>query len=235
MKLTPQILRNATRMINPEGKLTLLLRNLELTYIENLELTTDDINVIDLTNNDIGELSGVPTLSNLEVLLLGNNNISSIDENGSLPSLHSLLLINNNIRTFSELGKLRHFGQIQTLLMMGNPISTDKRYRPFLIWLLPSLKVLDCEKVKSAERTAAATLFGASFEEANALALQLMDGEDTSVEVNKEASKGERLMTTTVKKLSAEEKAKLIAELEKAESMEEIERIQTALKNGYVG
>lgn len=245
MKLTPQLLRDAPNVINPEGKLTVVLRNLEIAYIENLELTNDSVQAIDLTNNQILRFCDVPTRPDLEVLLLANNNISTIGKCGAL-SLQLLLLANNNLGAFSDLVQLRQFEELQTLVMVGNPITEKHHYRLFLIWLLPSLRVLDFSKVKQAERAAATDLFGPSFDEATPAATALLHGKTESRPEYAPASKpgnkameqpgkDERLMNTTVKQLSAEERAKLVSQLEQAETMEEIERIQHALKNGYVG
>lgn len=253
MKLTPPVLRNAPNVISPEGKLTVVLRNLEIPYIENLELTNDSVQALDLTNNQITCLCDVPSRPDLEVLLLGNNNISSVGTNGLLP-LRSLLLANNNVGQLSDLVPLRQFDLLETLLMMGNPVTAAHHYRLFVVWLLPSVRVLDCAKVKAAERAAAQDLFGPSFDEATPAATALLHGKSgdgasssgvgapsTGTSAGACAteatagSKDERLINSTVQRLSAEEKAELVAQLERAQTMEEMERIQQALKNGYVG
>lgn len=234
MKLTPQVLRDAPNVISPEGKLTVVLRNLDIPYIENLDLTNDSIQALDLTNNHIGEFGDVPARPDLQVVLLANNNISRVGTNGTLP-LRSLLLANNNLGAFSAVAPLRQFHTLQTLLMVGNPIAREHHYRPFVIWLLPSLRVLDCAKVKAAERSAACDLFGPSFDQQTPAATALLHGRADGAGADGAETKDVRLMSTTVKSLGAEEKAELVAQLERAQTMEEMERIQLALKNGYVG
>lgn len=226
MKLTAQVIQNAPNIINPEGKLTLVLRNLQISFIENLDVTQDNFAVIDFSNNELVDLGGVAALPALETLLLANNNISNISGIGS--SLVSMSLVNNNISKFSQLLELRKV-PLTSLLMTGNPVAREHHFRLFLVWLIPTLKVLDCQKVKESERKEARELFGGSFDEATAAATALMHG-GAVVAVEKST----RLMANTVQKLTQEEKAKLISDLEKADSMEEIERISAALKDGYV-
>lgn len=228
MKLTPQVIKDAQNVISPEGKLTLVLRGLGIRYIENLDTTNDVYAIIDLTNNDIVELGGLPELENLHVLLLANNNISAV---GDLPAcrVSSLLLVNNNIHQFSLVTNLRKL-PLTSLYMLGNPLADEHHYRQFLVWLVPSLRVLDGEKIKAPERAAATDLFGPSLEEATPAAVALLHGSKTVENVPKET----RMMMATVKKLTKDDKAKLIQDLEKAQSMEEIELIQRALTDGYV-
>lgn len=230
MKLTPQALRNAPNVISPEGKLTVVLRNLDIAYIENLELLNDSVQALDLTNNQICELSDLPARPDLQEVLLAGNNISRVGTNGELP-LRSLLLANNNVREFAALVPLRQFLTLQTLLMVGNPIAAEHHYRAFVVWLLPELQVLDCAKVKAAERKAAAELFGPSFEAQTPAATALLHGTHNS---DAAETKEARLMSTTVRRLGAAERAELVAQLERAETMDEIERIQQALQDGYV-
>lgn len=261
MKLTSNVLAEALNVINPEGKLTLALRNQGIVYMENLGSVCESFPVLDLTNNNIDELEDIPEHGIFETILLANNNISSLGQesviaaaNGihgdagnstdsnlkdSVPkstcpyscySLRSLSLINNNVSTFSELAKLHRFPNLQILYMTGNPIYDEHHYRLFAVWILPNLRILDGEKVKMAERTAATELFGVSLNERQPAADALLHVTTTRAAAPKET----RLMNNAVKKLSPEERKKLVAELEQALSMTDIERISTALKMGYV-
>lgn len=258
MKITPSLILLAPDIITPEGKLALVLRDQALLDIENLYPFSSIYSVIDLTNNDILELENVPDTECVETLLLANNNISflgaaafangTIDApNGTLSSsttselgsnqklkktssLLSLLLVNNNISSFTELCKLHRFCNLRCLLMMGNPICNENHYRVFTIWILPKLRVLDGERVTRAERTLAMELFGASLDERSIEANELLHKTaETST-----APKQTRLMADALKKLTPEEKKSLVAQLELALTMEEMERISLALRNGYV-
>ena len=81
MRLTAQVINEAPEILNPEGKLTLLLRDLQITELENLAITQNKYQVIDLSNNDLISLGNIPKrFNNLQCLLLSNNNISYIDD-----------------------------------------------------------------------------------------------------------------------------------------------------------
>ncbi|OBA21784.1 L domain-like protein [Metschnikowia bicuspidata var. bicuspidata NRRL YB-4993] len=230
LRLTPGAVQSALKVAAPQGLLTLVLRSRGLLYIENLEYTQDAFSAIDLTDNEITELSGLPELRKLEVLLLANNNIASVGRVAA-SALTSLLLMNNSLSSFAEVAKLRGLRRLEHLVLLGNRITEEHHYRGFVVWLFPTLKVLDCQKVKPAERRAAAELFGPAFDSRLPAADALLSGSQAAAPVPKDT----RLMETTMRKLLAEEKALLAAELEGASSMAEIERISRALKRGYVG
>ncbi|CUM65682.1 uncharacterized protein PRCAT00003330001 [Priceomyces carsonii] len=232
MKLTSLVLSNAPVVLNPEGQLTLQLRNLQIPYLENLGITEDKFRVIDLTNNELSEIDSIPLLKNLEVLLLAGNNIQEISPKNSelfqkhLPLLRSLSLINNKIRTLYNLKTLSK-SNITDLALIGNPVEQLTNYRLFTIWLIPTLKILDFNKVKQSERIESEKQYGPRGEP-NELAVFLLnggnpqDGSKTAVEtLNYE---------TTSKNLTDEDRIELLRKLENAESIDEIEKIEGMLK-----
>lgn len=227
MRLTAQVISTAPIFINPEGKLTLQLRNLHIPYIENLGITQDKYAVIDLSNNELLELGGIPSnFHNLEVLLLANNFITKISS--SFPSenqITSISLINNNINSFENFNK---FSNLTSLSLLNNPITTLSNYRLFIIWLIPSLKVLDFAKVKPAEREAAISLFGQDLDNSSPQALSMLG--------NKSLQHTEKIphVQAVVKKLTVEERKVLLEKLRLAESIDEITDIENTLKNGQV-
>lgn len=228
MKLTAGVIKNAQLVINPDHKLLLQLRSLQALYIEGLEATNDVFQAIDLTNNELVELSGIPPdFCNLEVLLLANNNITSVAQelNGSIKTVS---LINNNIGQMKDLEKLRH-SKVEYLFLLGNPVTKHHFYRAFVVWLVPTLRVLDGEKVSAKERAAAVEQFGPDFDHLLPAALAILAGDEQPKE---EASKKERLTKNVVTRLSKEEKEQLLKELEEAETEEDVERISAALSNG---
>lgn len=229
MILTPLVILSAPTFVNPEGKLTLSLRNLQLPHIDTLHLANGPYAVLDLTNNELVEASGIPDWETLDTVLLANNNISTLGELDAL-RLHSLLLAQNNVTSLKHLASLNKLKSLHTLLLIGNPVCAEHHYRQFVIWLVPSLQVLDGEKVKSSERENAVDLFGENMETATAAAVALLNGGDDAKPVAKET----KLINSTVSKLTAEERDKLVAQLEKAQTMEEIESIRNALKDGLV-
>lgn len=237
MRLTPQVINQSPIILNPEKKLTLQLRDLQILAIENLSLTNDKFEVIDLTNNELIELSGIPDgFRNLETLLLGNNNITHIDD--SFPEsncIKSISLINNNISHFQEIFSQK-FKRLETLILSGNPITKLENYRLFMIWLIPSLKVLDFQKIKQSERDKAKDLFGADNSVYNDLAKSLLskpilNGENGVVNA---MSSSDKQLNTVIHKLTKEEREELLTKLKSATSIEEIERIEAALKVGSI-
>lgn len=227
MKLTPQLISQASVYLNPEKRLTLNLRNAQVIFIENLEATNNTYNVIDLTNNDIVEFSGIPdSLDVLETLLLANNNISRVKAVHN-EHLRSLSLANNNLTRLAQLVELRRL-KLEHLLLVGNRVVREHNYRLFVVWLVPTLKVLDGEKITKSERIEARELFGESWDTATpAFDATVNGGPVQAVETK---TKEERAVENTVKKLSEEEKAELLRQLDEAESMEEVERISSLLK-----
>ncbi|EMG47044.1 Component of U2 snRNP, putative [Candida maltosa Xu316] len=172
-----------------------------------------------------------PNFTNLECLLLSNNNISYIDEDtfSSNNNIKSLMLYNNNIKSFQPIMKDK-FTNLETLVLLGNPITELDNYRIFTIWLIPSLKVLDFQKIKNLERIEGEKLFGKNHDEFNQLALEMLSKSSNNGQLNG----NNKQVDNVVKKLSDNEKEELLKKLETATSLEEIEKIEEALKNGVV-
>ena len=238
MRLTSQVLSDAPTIINPEKQVTLLLRSLKIPYLENLGITKDAYEVIDLTDNELIELSNFPRLKNLKVLLVGNNNITSINDDklpNNLPHLQTISFIHNNISKFLDIRILSEFKYLSNITFLENPIMNSPNYRYFIIWLIPTLKVLDFSKVKQKDLIKAKELFGESIEVPSELALSMLDDISTT-EPKKDQilSKDTRNLQDVGKRLTDEDKAKLLQELETADSVEDIERIERALHNGHM-
>lgn len=106
-----------------------------------------------------------------------------------------------------------------------------ENYRYFIIWLIPSLKVLDFKKVKQAERKTSEDMFGTNRDEFNSLAQQMFKNENTEIKLD---GKSDRQVKNFVKKMTDEERQQLLKKLETATSIEEIERIENDLKEGAV-
>jgi U2 small nuclear ribonucleoprotein A' len=113
VKLDYDVLSAAPTFLNAAKDRELNLRSLKLTLIENLILTKDQNEVIDLTDNEIRIFDNFPTLLRLRVsllrlktLLLSGNRIVRIDFSIAkyLPNLTNLILNNNHL---SELGFYR--------------------------------------------------------------------------------------------------------------------------------
>jgi hypothetical protein len=105
---------------------------------------------LDLTDNDIRALSNFPVLYRLKTLLLSNNRISKIDPElltNYLPNLTTLVLTNNAIAELSDLQGLAGARFLEHLVLLDNPLTKKKYYRLYVIWRLPTVRVLDFTKV----------------------------------------------------------------------------------------
>ncbi|KAG7843195.1 hypothetical protein KL942_000291 [Ogataea angusta] len=230
MRLTPLLIQEAPCFRNPAGDHVLSLRGLQITFIESFN-EYDDVNeALDLTNNEIRTLSFNTRLKRLRTLLLARNQIIDIDANiaALLPHLNTLSLVDNNISDLTNLLPLRHCRNLENIYLTGNPVTSSKYYREFIVWLVPGLTVLDFERVKPQLKKSAEELLG-TFDQPTTLALKLLD--------NKELEPLKELISTTTQqsiRLTEEERSKLEADLMNATSLDEIERIELALKPGYI-
>ena len=160
--LTIETLKNARGFVNPCKKRELDLRDLSLDTIENLGLTLDQYDVIDVSGNYLKRLENFPTLQRLECITAHNNSIATIDSDmfsRCLPSLRTLLLTNNNISDINEVKGLNKCETLQHLSLLGNPVTGISNYRLFVIAALPFLLTLDFKKVTQTEKEAAANGF----------------------------------------------------------------------------
>ena len=156
--LSIQTLKSARGFTNPCQKRELDLRDLSLDRLENLGLTLDQYDVIDISSNYIKRLENFPALNRLQCIIAHNNVINSIDSEAmsrNLPSLRVLLLTNNNISNVSEVTGLSKCKTIEHLSLLGNPVTGTSDYRSIVISALPFLRTLDHKKVTLSEKKAA--------------------------------------------------------------------------------
>ena len=93
--LTIETLKNARGFVNPCKKRELDLRDLSLDTIENLGLTLDQYDVIDVSGNYLKRLENFPTLQRLECITAHNNSIATIDSDTgvTIPSDAGIIMI----------------------------------------------------------------------------------------------------------------------------------------------
>ena len=115
----------------------------------------DQHDCIDFTDNSIIVLGNIPLLRRLRTLLLANNRISSISQSLhlSVPNLTTLVLTNNNIAELGDLEPLKDVKSLQYLSLLGNPVREKKWYREWLAWRIPSLRVLDFQRIRDKVRS----------------------------------------------------------------------------------
>lgn len=161
MKLTLSVLNDAPIIRNAMGETTLCLRGLGIPQIENLSHLLIQYRALDLTNNDLLELNNVPELTELETLLLGENSIMTILQLFvKLRNLKHVSLMNNKIGKLEHLDQLKEASSLTDLVLTGNQVTSLENYRPYVVNLIPSLKVLDFKRVTMKERQLAQELFG---------------------------------------------------------------------------
>lgn len=150
MKLTPELITAIGSSLNPLQDREIDLRGHRIPAIENLGVTRDQVDTLDLTDNDIMTLGNFPHLDRLAHLYLSNNLISRIEARlaFSIPRLTSLALTNNQISSFSQLAALARFPMLEYVTLIGNPIAREKYYREYLVWKCKSLRVLDFKRIK---------------------------------------------------------------------------------------
>lgn len=114
----------------------------------------DQHDCIDFTDNSITVLGNIPLLRRLRTLLLANNRVSSISASLhlSVPNLTTLVLTNNNIAELGDLEPLKDARGLQYLTLLGNPVQERKWYREWLAWRIPSLRVLDFQRIRDKVR-----------------------------------------------------------------------------------
>jgi len=239
MKLTPELLAQAPSALNPIKERQLDLRGYKIPVVENLGVTKDQHDAIDLTDNSIVTLGNLPLLRRLQTLLLANNRVASISPSLHLsaPNLRTLVLTNNNISELGDLEPLKEFRSLQYLSLLGNPVREKKWYREWLAWRLPALRVLDFQRIRDKERTTAKSLFLTAEKLPTALATTISTTVSTHAPKNAitideprpaaQSGKAGRLM-------SAEDRARVKQAIAKATSIEEVRRLERSLREGYL-
>lgn len=194
----------------------------------------------------------------MRTLLLARNRISAIAPGAvqSLPNLRNLNLGENEIRELGDLDVLGRWGGLVHLCLGGNPVVKKEHYRYWVLWRCPSVRFLDYQKVREAEREKARELFG-TVEEPSELAQKVgyysVDGyggggfrltgkqimgiksktfDSTTTSGGKGGGPGGEMSKLSRLKLTDKEKKKLQELIKKANSLEEINRLEKALLEG---
>ncbi|KAM0787954.1 hypothetical protein ACM66B_006158 [Microbotryomycetes sp. NB124-2] len=254
MRLDAELLARSPSYLNPLKDRELDLRGHKIPAIENLGVTKDTIDCLDLTDNSVTSLSNFPLMRRLQHILISNNPVRTVSPTiaTSLPNLRTIILTNSSVpkEALANLGDiLGRCKKLETLSLKGTPVAEAEHYRSWIIFKCKALRSLDFERVKEKERvrarelfttkdgspTALATAFAeaaASNSAANAPTLVAANGVKTfepGVELAAGATSGKagRLLTK-------EEKERVRQAIEGAESVEEIRRLQRMLAQGFV-
>ncbi|KAJ7102290.1 leucine-rich repeat-domain-containing protein [Mycena belliarum] len=239
MKLTPELLAQATSTLNPIKERQLDLRGYKIPAIENLGVTRDQHDAIDLTDNSIITLGNLPLLKRLNTLLLANNKVSHISPSIhiSVPNLTTLVLTNNQFTELGDLEPLKELRYLKYVSLIGNPVREKKWYREWLAWRLPGLRVLDFQRIRDKERQAAKALFLTAESLPTALATTLsttVSSQSTKAVITTDEPKAAPLIGKAGRLMSKEDAEKVKAAIAKATSMEEVKRLERSLREGYM-
>ncbi|KAH6895254.1 leucine-rich repeat-domain-containing protein [Thelonectria olida] len=248
MRLTADLIRDSLSYLNPLKERELDLRGHRIPAIENLGVAGPH-DAIDLTDNDITVLGNFPLSPRITTLLLARNRVASIQPSlaKAIPNLTNLVLASNNVAELADLDVLETFPRLTHLVLADNPVTKKEHYRYYVLWRCPSVRFLDYEKVKEAEREKGRELFGTA-DEPTALASkvnpsplpssdkqtlnmrQIMGTKTTTFDVSSNGQAAPSKLSRI--KLTDVEKKRLQERIKKATSLQEIIALEKELNEG---
>ncbi|KLJ12430.1 U2 small nuclear ribonucleoprotein A' [Blastomyces silverae] len=243
MRLTVELIQNSLSYLNPLKERELDLRGHKIPAIENMGAAKDH-DAIDFTDNDISSISNFPFSPRLRTLLLARNRVSQIHPSiaSSIPNLTTLILTANNIAELADLEPLKVLTKLTHLSLLENPVARKEHYRLWVIFLLPTVRFLDYQKVKDVERNRAAELFGTP-SNPTPLTSKIMGIKSRTFDVSastfgtattRDASSqqaGERPIRV---KLTEKERKRVEKMIREAKSLQEITKLERELNEGRI-
>ncbi|KAI6382060.1 U2 snRNP complex subunit [Pyricularia grisea] len=234
MRLNADLINHSLSYLNPLKERELDLRGHRIPAIENLGVAGPQ-DAIDFTDNDILTLGNFPLSPRIRTLLLARNRIVSIQPTlaNAIPNLTNLQLTSNNLSELADLDPLKGFKKLTHLVLMDNPVAKKENYRYWVLWRCPSVRFLDFQKVKQAEREHAKEIFGTEAEPTE-LALKIIGTKSNSLDkaaktANAASTAGSKLSRI---KLTDEERQRLQERIKNAKSLDEILRLEKELNEG---
>ncbi|PWY75416.1 L domain-like protein [Aspergillus heteromorphus CBS 117.55] len=234
MRLTVELIQNSLSYINPVNDRELDLRGHKIPAIENLGIAKDQ-DAIDLTDNDITSVGNFPFFPRLRTLLLARNRVKQIQPSisTSIPNLSALVLTANNMSELADLDPLHSLSKLTHLVLVDNPVTRKEHYRYYVIWRLPSVRFLDYQKVKDAERSAATELFGTAAAP-SALASKIMGIKSHTFDVPAGATDRAPTDKAVRVKLTEKERKRVEKLIREAKSLQEITKLERELNEGRI-
>jgi len=229
MRITLDLLQQASQTLNPANQRQILLRGLKIPNIENLGGTNDAYECIDLSDNNLIKLANFPPLKRLRTLLLMNNRISRLADDvfDPLPHLISVTLTGNKLEKLVDLEPLTKLKTLERLSLMENPVVKVKHYRPYMIIKCSkTLRVLDFNRIKDKERKAAGLLFA---HDRGKKLLEEIAPPRVIKDISDKPDQGAAKLGPSPEVIERIKRA--IAE---AETIEEVTRLERALKSGVL-
>ncbi|PGH02417.1 U2 small nuclear ribonucleoprotein A' [Helicocarpus griseus UAMH5409] len=243
MRLTVELIQNSLSYLNPLKERELDLRGHKIPAVENLGAAKDH-DAIDFTDNDISSISNFPFSPRLRTLLLARNRVSHIHPSiaSSIPNLTTLILTANNVAELADLEPLKNLTKLTHVSLLENPVTRKEHYRLWLIYLLPTVRFLDYQKVKDAERVRAAELFGTPTNP-TPLTSKIMGIKSRTFDVSAAATSaamrggtpqqqpGEKPIRV---KLTEQERKRVEKMIREAKSLQEITKLERELNEGRI-
>ena len=161
VKLTSEVISKGFQYMNVSKEYELSLRGFKIMEIQNLSATNDQFACINLTDNSISEVNYLPQLKRLKTLMLINNRISRIEKDFAIncPFLTNLVLTNNKITDFEQIDNIASCKSLEKLYLVDNVVTKMKNYRLYVIYKIPTLRILDYQRVTKKEREEAIKKF----------------------------------------------------------------------------
>lgn len=142
------------------------------------------------------------------------------------------------LKDFASLTPLFGLKKLEILVLTSTALSQLPHYRSWIIHNIPSLRWLDFVKVKASEREHARSLFINADTGALTPLAKSMGGQSVSDEQALKASKGAKTFDANddgkSKGLTEEQKNRIRKAIEKAGTLEEIQRLKRMLADGFV-
>jgi U2 small nuclear ribonucleoprotein A' len=206
----------------------------KIPTIENLGIAKDQ-DAIDFTDNDISSLGNFPFFPRLHTLLLARNRVKHIQPTiaSTIPNLTTLVLTANNMSELADLDPLRNLTHLNHLVLLENPVTRKEHYRYWVIWRIPSVRFLDYQKVKDAERAKAKELFGTA-EEPTALASKIIGIKSRTFNVPSGGAERAPADKAVRVKLTEKERKRVEKMIREARSLQEITRLEKELNEGRI-
>tara|TARA_B110000977_G_scaffold201034_1_gene293809 strand:- start:1657 stop:3576 length:1920 start_codon:yes stop_codon:yes gene_type:complete len=128
----------------------LQLDNNSITTIEGLDHLTQ-LKWLDLSFNQLEKIEGLQALTKLEDLSLYHNKITTIEGlEACTGTLVSLSLGENDISELGKFDPLRKLTQLRLANFVGNPVTSEEDYAPYVLSRTVDLKYLDHRLVRQA-------------------------------------------------------------------------------------
>ncbi len=180
-------------------------------------------------------MENFPLMKRLKSIILSNNAITTISSTvpKALPNLQQLVLTNNRISFLSEVTNLSGLKHLWFLSLSNNPVTKKPYYRLFIIYILPSLCVLDFCKVKRKEREEARKLF--SSKAGKRLIETIKNGTATTSEKGSDSKMIKISENNELQSLSEKERVEAIKKaIMNAKTPEELEKNKAMLLAGII-